>query len=166
MRGRLLAVALAALGVSAATAIEAQEWISIGPTGGDVGQIAVDGSGQVFVAAEQLLFRWDENSRTWTPIRNAPGRRLSVSGRTLYRTGSQITYRSDDGGTSWRELGKLPEYLFDPMAADPTQPATLFAAAQDANSIRHVFKSSDSGTTWHAVSAGFPAETTATTTRC
>jgi photosystem II stability/assembly factor-like uncharacterized protein len=84
----------------------------------------------------------------------------------LYSIWQQTIYKSLDGGAHWSFAGSLSVGLFTTLsvtglAIDPTNPNTVWAAAND----EHVFgsgtiwKSTDGGSSWTAVKESFPGST-------
>src|ERR1022692_3401078 len=98
----------------------ASDWQLIGPEGGNVRSLAYDPS--------------DPN-------------------RILLGTSAGQLFISKDGGNSWAifaHLGPGDDYVFDHIVFDPTNPATLYAAAWGLfnDDDGGVFRSDDGGRTW------------------
>src|SRR5664280_2585067 len=98
----------------------ASDWRLIGPEGGDVRSLAYD-----------------------------PG----DPNRILLGTSAGQLFISQDGGRSWAifaHLGPGDDYVFDHIVFDPTNPATLYAAAWGLfnDNDGGVFRSNDGGRTW------------------
>lgn len=98
----------------------ASDWQLIGPEGGNVRSLAYDPS--------------DPN-------------------RLLLGTSSSQLFISQDGGNSWNlfaHLGAGDDYVFDHIVFDPTNPATVYAAAWGLfnDNDGGVFRSDDGGHTW------------------
>jgi photosystem II stability/assembly factor-like uncharacterized protein len=96
---------------------------------------------------------------------------VAASGKLYSENPDRGVYRSTDGGRTWtktldhkvdgREIGAID------IAADPSQPNTLYAATYD--KVRRpwtfgeggpgsgIFKSTDGGATWRQLTAGLPA---------
>jgi photosystem II stability/assembly factor-like uncharacterized protein len=98
----------------------ASDWQLIGPEGGNVRSLAFD-----------------------------PGN----PNRILLGTSAGQLFISQDGGSSWAifaHLGPSDDYVFDHIVFDPTNPATLYAAAWGLfnDNDGGVFRSDDGGRTW------------------
>ncbi len=98
----------------------ASDWQLIGPEGGNVRSLAYD---------------------------------PSDPSRILLGTSSGELFISQDGGSSWApftHLGPGDDYVFDHIVFDPTNPATLYAAAWGLfnDDDGGVFRSDDGGRTW------------------
>jgi len=97
---------------------QAADWQLIGPEGGNVRSLAYDPS--------------DPN-------------------RIILGTSAGQLFVSQDGGNSWNlfaHLGPGDDYVFDHVIFDPTNPATVYAAAWGLFADGGVFRSDDSGRTW------------------
>jgi photosystem II stability/assembly factor-like uncharacterized protein len=58
-------------------------------------------------------------------------------------------FKSVDGGASWSAAGPAPEgYFYGPLAIDPQNPTTLYAAGVPPGSFGELFQSTDGGTDW------------------
>ncbi len=76
-------------------------------------------------------------------------------------------FESTDGGSNWRAVNpdltiSIAAHAVDPagpsaltVAIDPRTPTTLYAGTSDLGAGGAVFKSTDTGTSWHNVDAGF-----------
>jgi photosystem II stability/assembly factor-like uncharacterized protein len=96
----------------------AADWQLIGPEGGNVRSLAYDPS--------------DPN-------------------RIILGTSAGQLFVSQDGGNSWNwfaHLGPGDDYVFDHVIFDPTNPATVYAAAWGLFADGGVFRSDDGGRTW------------------
>ncbi|HEX5950744.1 MAG TPA: exo-alpha-sialidase, partial [Actinomycetota bacterium] len=75
-------------------------------------------------------------------------------------------YRSDDGGSSWVDIGGgLPSDFGFPIVADPVDPDAAWVIPMNADRDRvttdgrvRVFETRDAGATWTARGAGLPEE--------
>ncbi|MGH3464244.1 MAG: WD40/YVTN/BNR-like repeat-containing protein [Kribbellaceae bacterium] len=83
----------------------------------------------------------------------------------LYAQNHHGVYRSDDGGGSWQSIADgLPSDFGFPVVSHPTEPDTLyvFPLVADGNRIPvdarfRVYRSTDAGKSWDALSAGLPS---------
>jgi photosystem II stability/assembly factor-like uncharacterized protein len=93
---------------------------------------------------------------------------LAPGGRDrLYQQNHLGMYRSDDGGTSWHDIGTgLPSDFGFPAAAHPRDPDTLFLAPLNSaeggrfmpEAKAAIWKTRDAGATWSGERAGLPQE--------
>ncbi|MFI6290743.1 WD40/YVTN/BNR-like repeat-containing protein [Nonomuraea sp. NPDC050790] len=73
-------------------------------------------------------------------------------------------YRSDDFGSSWKDIGSsLPSDFGFPIVVDPARPDTVYVlplnADMDRTPVEHryrVYRSDDAGDTWRALDEGLP----------
>lgn len=77
---------------------------------------------------------------------------VGPTGSSLYVGTHTGVIRSADGGRTWAETSGIPSMYVVALAIDPSNPSTVYAAA-DAGSHGSVFKSMDSGRTWAAAGA-------------
>ncbi len=115
------------------------------------------------------LSKSTDAGRTWTPLPNAPEMQSlaidPINSATLYAGTDRGISKSTDGGLTWANTG--PEftgwlrYLFLPIAIDPNEPNTVYAApgrgtgclwgsecAEEKEKRSSVFKTTDGGGTW------------------
>lgn len=89
--------------------------------------------------------------------------RLHPSGR-LYRQSHTGTWRSDDGGDSWREItAGLPSDFGYALGLDPRSADTLFVIPENSSQFRatvdgrlRVYRTEDGGASWTALAQGLP----------
>ncbi len=118
--GRFFAKLAVCVGLLCAIFSFASDWQLIGPEGGNVRSLAYDPSNP---------------------------------NRILLGTSSGQLFISQDGGSSWApfvHLGSGDDYVFDHIVFDPTNPATVYAAAWGLfdDNDGGVFRSDDGGRTW------------------
>ena len=122
----VVAILLTVIGCGVAQTIPAANtsWISVGPEGGDVRSLSGD------------------------PANPA---------RVLLGTSAGQIYQSEDGGNTWQRfvrIGKASDYVVDHIIFDPKQLGVIYVAAWTLESEGgSVFKSADSGRTWHPLPA-------------
>src|SRR6202035_884602 len=103
------------------------------------------------VAAGGILTTTD-HGQTWRPLPALLSYPMAVlaieptAARAFYASNGIDLFKSENGGTTWRQLrkGLNSPYMFD-VAVDPAEPLTLYAVTQ-----KGVVKSIDAGSTWSA----------------
>jgi photosystem II stability/assembly factor-like uncharacterized protein len=151
---------------------------NIGPawTSGRIGDFAVDSSrpSRYYVAvASGGVWKTENAGTTWVPIFDGEGS-YSIGCVTLdpnnpstvwVGTGENNSqrsvawgdgvYRSDDGGTSWKNLGLKRSEHIGRIVVDPRDSRVVYVAAQGPlwgpSGDRGVYKTTDGGRTWTAV---------------
>jgi photosystem II stability/assembly factor-like uncharacterized protein len=115
----------ALLGLLCATTLRAEQWKVLGPDGGDARSLAYD------------------------------PRNLN---HVFLGTGSGTMFESLDGGQNWSRfahLGSGDDYVLDHIVIDPQNPDLMFVSAWSVEDQKagDLFRSSDGGKTWEALSA-------------
>jgi photosystem II stability/assembly factor-like uncharacterized protein len=130
-------------------------------------EVAMANSKNVYVGTEKGgFFRSLDGGATWsgdisssilpgsiiTRIETHPKNAKTVF-VTVGDTGHRHVFRSDDAGTTWRDIdgGQLPDSPHNAIAARPDRPGTIFVASNTS-----VFRSDDSGLTWSNISGNLP----------
>ncbi len=144
-------------------ALGADNWMALGPFGGDVGDVAASATdAQVVLAGlapssgNGTLYRSTDGGATWSESSTLSG--LSVydleapSGTTFYAGTLDGVWRSTDNGVNWSNLPLgigLNDQVFE-ITIDPNQPSTIWVGVADAlgNQPNTLLKSSNSGGTW------------------
>ncbi len=114
------------------------------------------------------LFRSQDLSASWSSIHlpGDPGIVASVSVGGLPASASDRPvvvgtagglFRSDDGATTWTQVGGLPETDFNLAIFNPANPEQLYVASDGDLGAGGVFRSLDRGSTWSPVGFGLPA---------
>jgi photosystem II stability/assembly factor-like uncharacterized protein len=155
------------LGALGALGVKHVEAVAIAP-----GDASVVYAGSDFGGA-QGLFKSTDGGSSWQPLTNTGVGVIALdptNPATLYigaLGGNGSIFRSTDGGTSWRRADaglprlwvktdggkRIPEtFGVSALSVDPAQPATLYAAVYE----HGVFRSTDSGRSWHPLNAGLP----------
>lgn len=157
----------------------AARWAHAGPMAraGRVADVAVDPEGIVFAAtAAGGVWSSEDGGLTWAPswpaeLTQAMGSIAGASDGTIYAgTGDPVptrafavsegsgVYRSTDGGASWEGVGLEESGSIGRIAADPTDPDRIFAAAAGSLFLpggeRGLYRSTDGGESWALILAG------------
>jgi photosystem II stability/assembly factor-like uncharacterized protein len=139
-------------------------WVSLGPPGGDVFDVAASTVDANIVLAGLApggsfggaLYRSSDGGNTWSKVPALDG--ISVfdiefapDGTTYTSTQNSIR-KSTDSGVSWATLNLgigVNDQVFD-VAIDPSDPSILWAGIADASGAQpvNVMRSTDGGATW------------------
>ena len=157
------AVLLLALLPGIANVVSAQAappWVSLGPDGGAVIDLAIDPadpSRMYAGVADRGVFRSEDGGATWLP----PGDGLSsffifssvevdpfVPGRIWAGVNFSGVFRSDDRGATWTAFNVgLPALSVLDLALDPAVANTVYVALRQGG----VLRSTDAGLTWNSL---------------
>ena len=182
LTGVSLAIALAiSTRVGAQSPFAFVQWRSIGPvnTGGRIDDIAVarvrGEADAIYVAtASGGLWKSANNGISWSPVFDGVDAMMSIgavavapsSPQTVWiGTGEANTrqssswgdgvYKSNDGGTTWANMGLKDTRSVARIVIDPTDASVVYIAAGGhlwgPNAERGVFKTTDGGRTWAKV---------------
>ncbi len=159
---RLFAAA-ALLLASAALPLCAQTWTPVGPTGGDVRELAMDPRDPRVVylgTADGVLYKSEDAGLRWRRLSPGfPFRGVSLDNITVDATGRVLVgywevdgtgggvARSSDGGSTFDVLEGIRGHSVRALDTDPSNPAVVVVGAIDG-----VFRSSDGGDTWQRIS--------------
>ncbi len=160
------------------TSLDAFEFRNIGPAflSGRIADIAIDPNNENrwFVAVGSGgVWKTDNAGTTWQPLFDEQssystgcvtidpsnseviwvGTGENVGGRHVaYGDG---VYKSEDGGSSWKNMGLKTSEHISKIVVDPTDPNTVWVAAQgplwSKGGERGIFKTSDGGKSWKQV---------------
>jgi photosystem II stability/assembly factor-like uncharacterized protein len=150
-----------------------RSWATTGLTDEYVGALAVDPSNPAVLYAGMIyrgVFKSSDSGGTWAPINTGLALQqvfaLAVDPAhpaTVYTTGNAAgvggIFKSTDSGGTWAaaDAGLTNLGFVNALAIDPSHPATLYVGASTPEPGRlngGLFKSTDSGGTWTAASAG------------
>ena len=103
-------------------------------------------------------YYYEENEPTWIPINNGLTN-LNVKSiaidptnpDTIYIGTGNGVFKSINGGSNWSPTGLTGLSVTD-VVIDPIAPNIIYAGTPSAG----VYKSTDSGNTWHTINSGFP----------
>ena len=164
-RFRVCAV-LMAIVLALATTSSAEQWIALGPEGGDVRSLAFDpefpdrlylgtSAGQIYISNDRGM-TWQRTARlgdrddyVLDNIAVDPG-----NTRTIYAAAWSVEnhfvgdlFKSTDGGQTWSTIPGMHGKSIRALALAPSDPRTLVVGALDG-----VFRSRDAGRTWELIS--------------
>jgi len=117
---------------------------------------------------KNVLVKYDANAQLYPEVGQCVHHLVSAAGDgdRLYAQTHYGTYRSDDGASSWTEITEgLPSDFGMVMAAHPTDPDTAYVLPLQGAEFRvppegklRVYRTSDAGKSWQALSKGLPQE--------
>lgn len=108
------------------------------------------------------LWRTTDGGATWKTVADAyPGGRVQATGapiafaptqpKTIYVPSTNLHYRTDDGGQTWRDF-RVPSQDAYVIAVHPKDPQIVYAGGRGES--QNVSRSSDGGKTWRQVGIG------------
>ena len=157
--------------ISAATPLVAQQWVPLGPDGGDVRTLAYDpakpdriylgtSTGQLFISTDnggswaRLAQFGTSNDFVIDHIAIAPlDGTLYVATWSVQDNEVGDLFRSTDGGTIWETLPGMHGKSIRSFAIAPSDQKMLIAGTLDG-----IYRSPDAGTTWERISPEHHAE--------
>jgi len=138
-----------------------------GMTGRKVVWIAVDPADAASVWAgveggNSAVWRSSDSGATWKPLSGstATGRMQPVGQpvafaptqpKTIFLPSTNLHYRSDDGGKTWRDF-RVPNQDAYAFAVSPKDPKTVWAGGRGAS--LNISRSADGGKTWKQIGVG------------
>ena len=133
------------------------EWVAVDPGTPGTVWVGLDDPSQ-----GSALWRSTDRGATWAPVADDyPGGTVHATGapiafaptqpKTIYVASSNLHYRSDDGGKSWRDF-RVPNQDAYVFAVHPTDPKIVFAGGRGES--QNVSRSTDGGKTWRQVGIG------------
>jgi photosystem II stability/assembly factor-like uncharacterized protein len=147
---------------AAITGPNVNQWIAIGPEGGEVLKLLVDPQHPSTIYAATCgggIFKTEDAAVSWTALNSGLptqdcARALVIdplNPATLYMAGCQGVFKTIDGGTSWNpaNTGLTVSVCIDALAINPQNSAVLYVAISDT-----VFTTIDGGSTWSPANSG------------
>ncbi len=145
------------------TGLRAQQWVPLGPFGGNARSLAYDphDPGRVFLGTSAgQLYRSQDGGVSWARLADFGDDgyvldNIVVDPRvpdTIYVAawrldGGGDLFRSHDGGATWTALGGVHGKSIRALVLAPSQPRVIVAGALDG-----IFRSADGGDTWERIS--------------
>jgi hypothetical protein len=132
------------------------EWISLGPEGGEVWDIVVDPVAPTTVYASSGtggVFKSINSGEVWKSASNGVGSGGElfidpIVPSTLYYFDTISIYTTENGAESWIKIRVLPsDPIINKFTVDPTKPSTLYAITRR----QQLLKSIDGGRSWKMV---------------
>jgi photosystem II stability/assembly factor-like uncharacterized protein len=161
-----------ALLLLATCALQAEQWVALGPDGGDVRSLAYDPKNpdRVFLGTSSAqLFVSEDSGRSWKRFAHLGDREDYVLDHILidprnpqimfvgaWSVDSQTAgdvFRSKNGGQSWQALSPMHGKSVRAMAVSKSNPDVLVAGALDG-----VYRSDDGGENWTLISRSNQSE--------
>lgn len=121
--------------------------------------------GRIFAAGATTWLQSDDHGRTWFVPASTPGVQfasaLANRASTWYVGGSPIhgqsaVTRSTDDGATWQTAALSASNVGSPVSIHSPTDGTAFAATYGGSTINYVFRTTDSGTSWHLRNTGLP----------
>lgn len=132
-------------------------WLAVDPADPKSVWAGIEASGR-----GPALWRTTDGGATWKPVADSyPGGRVQATGApiafspaqpgTIYVASTNLHYRTDDGGGSWRDF-RVPNQDVYVFAAHPADPKIVFAGGR--GETQNVSRSTDGGKTWRQIGFG------------
>jgi len=167
------AVLVAILILSFAAASQTQQWIALGPDGGNVRSLAYDphNPDHIFLGTSSgQVFASQDGGSSWTRFSHFGGdedyaidhfivdpRDPSVMYAAAWSVSGQIhgsdVFKTTDGGKTWGPLPDMHDKSVRALAQSVSDPDVLVAGALDG-----VYRTNDAGKSWHRISPANHAE--------
>ena len=145
------------------------QWIQKkGPVGGRIRDLFVSSQKEVYAIGDVGLYRLTGDDKSeWTLINDSlpsiyAAKSMAERGDTLYIVSKTDVLKSTDNGVTWDSLGERPEgYAVALLITDPTQMSGPLDAQIEMYLVlgKGVFRSTDTGSTWHLFNAGLTIPT-------
>jgi photosystem II stability/assembly factor-like uncharacterized protein len=132
-------------------------WLAVDPADAKSVWAGIESSG-----SGSALWRTGDGGATWKQVADAyPGGRVQATGaaiafapaqpKTIYVPSTNLHYRSDDGGKTWRDF-RVPNQDAYVIAVHPSDPKIVFAGGRGES--QNVSRSVDGGKTWRQIGVG------------
>ena len=132
-------------------------WLSVDPADPKSVWAGIEARG-----SGSALWRTTDGGATWKPVADAyPGGRVQATGapitfaptqpKTIYVASTNLHYRTDDGGKTWRDF-RVPNQDAYVFAVHPNDPKIVFAGGR--GETQNLSRSTDGGKTWRQVGVG------------
>ena len=145
-------------------------WTSNGPYGGSISVIAADSINSTTLYAGTYvggIFKSTDGGSKWVPanvgLANKSVRNIVIDSRDpriLYVGTDSGLFKTTDGARSWSDTGVSDGFIWA-TAISPSNPQILFVCSGKfvpyGDPINNLYRTSDGGKTWTAVTIGLPA---------
>ncbi len=145
-------------------------WTTNGPYGGSISAVAIDplDSNTVYAGTYSAgIFKSTDGGSKWVPanvgLANQSVRNIAINSRDpriLYTGTDSGLFKSTDGARSWSDTGVSDGFIWA-TAISSTNPEIVFACSGKfvpyGDPINNLYRSSNGGETWTAVTNGLPA---------
>jgi photosystem II stability/assembly factor-like uncharacterized protein len=132
-------------------------WVAVDPSDAKSVWAGTESSG-----GGSRLWRTTDGGATWKQVADSyPGGRVQATGapiafaptqpKTVYVASTNLHYRTDDGGKTWRDF-RVPNQDVYVFAVHPSDPKIVFAGGR--GETQNVSRSTDGGKTWRQVGIG------------
>lgn len=132
-------------------------WLVVDPSDAESVWCGIEGSG-----SGSALWRSSDGGATWKSVSDGyPGGRVQATGRpiafaptepkTIYVPSTNLHYRSDDGGKTWRDF-RVPNQDAYVIAVHPKDPKIVYAGGR--GETQNLSRSTDGGKTWRQIDVG------------
>jgi photosystem II stability/assembly factor-like uncharacterized protein len=133
------------------------QWVAVDPVDPASVWAGLDASG-----SGSALWRSKDGGATWAAVADSfPGGRVHATGapiafaptqpKTIYVASSNLHYRTDDGGKTWRDF-RVPNQDAYVFAVHPKDPKIVYAGGR--GDSLNLSRSSDGGKTWKQIGIG------------
>lgn len=121
--------------------------------------------GRIFAGGSPEWLQSDDHGRTWFVPASTPGvlavTAIAHHGATWYvggtpTQGQSRVSRSTDDGATWQSVALSASYTGYPAAISAPAPGVAFVATYGGSGINYVYRTTDSGASWHLRNTGLP----------